>query len=287
MSSSEPPNPVKTKGRNFFDRLASFFHEDELNDRDAVVATLKEARRRNLIDDDALSMMEGSLRVSEIRAGELMVPRSQVQAVNLSEPREVWLPKMIATGHSRFPAVRDDLDNVLGLLHAKDLLKLLVHPDADVEKLLRPVRYIPETQPINMLLHDFKATRTYLALVIDEFGSVSGLITIEDVLEQIVGEISDEFDRDDSASSIVADGPARWKVRAVTPLEQFNEYFGTDFEDPYCETIGGLVTDRFEHVPHRGEVIEEKGFRFRVLDGDDRQATLLSVEKTGKPGKKE
>ena len=208
-----------------------------------------------------------------------MVPRAKVNAVDFSEPRSQWLPKLIATGHSRFPAVEDDLDNVLGILHAKDLLQLLVKPDADPKRFIRPARFIPETQPVNLLLRDFKAQKSHLALVIDEYGSVSGLITIEDVIEQIVGDISDEFDRDTDSLNIMPDGAGRWRVKAVTTLEQFNEYFGSDLEDDFCETVGGLVTDRLEHVPHAGEVVVEKGFRFRILLGDDRQARLLAVEK--------
>lgn len=276
-NTTEPPCP--NKGRTFLDRLTSVFHEEELQDRESVLAMLTEARRRNVLDDETFSMMEGALAVSETRAGDLMVPRSQVNAVDFSEPREVWLPKLIESGHSRLPAVEDDMDNVLGILHAKDLLKILVDPKTNPKTLLRPARFIPETQPINVLLRDFKDTRSHLALVIDEFGSISGLITIEDVLEQIVGEISDEFDHDDNLSNIVTDGDGRWRVKAITPIEQFNEYFDSDLSDDYCETIGGLITDRFEHVPHTGEIIEEKGFRFRILLGDDRQARLLSVER--------
>ena len=276
-NTTEPPCP--NKGRTFLDRLASVFHEEELQDRESVLAMLTEARRRNVLDDETFSMMEGALAVSETRAGDLMVPRSQVNAVDFSEPREVWLPKLIESGHSRLPAVEDDMDNVLGILHAKDLLKILVDPKTNPKTLLRPARFIPETQPINVLLRDFKDTRSHLALVIDEFGSISGLITIEDVLEQIVGEISDEFDHDDNLSNIVTDGEGRWRVKAITPIEQFNEYFDSDLSDDYCETIGGLITDRFEHVPHTGEIIEEKGFRFRILLGDDRQARLLRVER--------
>lgn len=276
-NTTEPPCP--NKGRTFLDRLASVFHEEELQDRESVLAMLTEARRRNVLDDETFSMMEGALAVSETRAGDLMVPRSQVNAVDFSEPREVWLPKLIESGHSRLPAVEDDMDNVLGILHAKDLLKILVDPKTNPKTLLRHARFIPETQPINVLLRDFKDTRSHLALVIDEFGSISGLITIEDVLEQIVGEISDEFDHDDNLSNIVTDGEGRWRVKAITPIEQFNEYFDSDLSDDYCETIGGLITDRFEHVPHTGEIIEEKGFRFRILLGDDRQARLLSVER--------
>ncbi|MDY4162191.1 MAG: transporter associated domain-containing protein [Sutterella sp.] len=279
MQSDTGTSSFEKSGKTLIDRLTSLFHNEEADERGTVRETLREARRRNVFDDDTLSMMEGALGVSEIRAGDLMVPRAKLDAVDFSEPREVWLPKLIASGHSRFPAVEDDLDNVLGILHAKDLLQLLVKPDADPKSFIRPARFIPESQPVNVLLRDFRATRSHLALVIDEYGSVSGLITIEDVIEQIVGDISDEFDRDEDSLNIVPDGPGRWRVRTVTTIQQFNDYFGSDLEDDFCETIGGLVTDRFEHVPHAGESIVERGFRFRILLGDDRKARLLGVEK--------
>ena len=272
-------SPSDKTGKTLIERIASLFHEEDADERLAVREMLREAFRRNIFDEEALSMMEGALSVSEIRASDLMVPRAKVNAVDFSEPRSQWLPKLIATGHSRFPAVEDDLDNVLGILHAKDLLQLLLKPDADPKSFIRPARFIPETQPVNLLLRDFKAQKSHLALVIDEYGSVSGLITIEDVIEQIVGDISDEFDRDTDSLNIMPDGAGRWRVKAVTTLEQFNEYFGSDLEDDFCETVGGLVTDRLEHVPHAGEVVVEKGFRFRILLGDDRQARLLAVEK--------
>ena len=164
------------------------------------------------------------------------------------------------------------------MIHAKDLLRLVLNPEADVKRFVRPARFIPESQPVNVLLKDFKSTRSHMALVIDEFGSVSGLITIEDVLELIVGDISDEFDREDKSQNIVQEG-THWRVKALTTIEQFNEYFGSDLEDDYCDTIGGLVTDRFEHVPQAGEVLEEKGFRFKIARADERQAQLLIVER--------
>lgn len=276
-TSTEPPSSNKT--RNFFDRLTSVFHEEEVTDRAGLLETIREARVANILDDETLSMIEGALEVSEIRADDLMVPRAQIHAVDLSEPREVWLKALIASGHSRFPAVEGDLDNILGILHAKDLLQILIDPSVDPRKIIRPARYIPETQPINVLLRDFKATRNHMALVIDEFGSMSGLITIEDVLEQIVGDIADEFDHDENVHNIQVDSPGKWRVRAITPIEQFNEFFSCDLEDMYCDTIGGLVTDRFEHVPLQGETIVEKGFRFRILKADERQVRLLGVEK--------
>lgn len=276
-SSSEPPSSNKT--RNFFDRLTAVFHEDEVTDRAALLETIREARSANVLDDETLSMIEGALEVSEIRADDLMVPRAQVHAVDLSEPREVWMQALIASGHSRFPAVEGDLDNILGVLHAKDLLQILMDPNVNPRDLIRPARYIPETQPINVLLRDFKSTRSHMALVIDEFGSISGLITIEDVLEQIVGDIADEFDHDENVNNIIADAPGKWRVKAITPIEQFNEFFSCELEDLYCDTIGGLVTDRFEHVPQQGETIVEKNFRFRIIKADERQVRLLCVEK--------
>lgn len=276
-NSNEPPSPGKN--RTFFERLAAVFHTEEVSDRTAVLAMLKEARRRDVFDEDTLSMLEGALEVADLRAADLMIPRAQVDAVDLSAPREKWLDELIRSGHSRFPAIDGDLDNVIGVLHAKDLLQLLLRSNADIHSMIRPAWFIPETQPINVLLRDFKATRSHMALVIDEFGSISGLITIEDVLEQIVGDISDEFDHDDDSLNIQPDGPGRWRVKAWTGLEQFNEYFQSQLEDERCETIGGLITDRFEHVPRKGEMIEESGFRFRILGGDDRQIRLLSVER--------
>ncbi len=274
--SSEPPSP---KPRGFLDRLAAAFHDEPISDRNDLQEILHEARRINLIGADTYSMIEGALKVSELRASDLMVPRSQIHAVDLSETPDVWIRTVIESGHSRFPAVEGDLDNVLGMVHAKDLLHLILDPKTDVRTFIRPARFIPESQPTNVLLRDFKSTRSHMALVIDEFGSVSGLITIEDVLEQIVGDISDEFDHEDKAANIVDAGGGHWRVKALTPIDQFNEFFSAALEDHYCETIGGLVTDRFEHVPHAGEVIEEGGFRFKIVRADDRQAQLLDVER--------
>ena len=282
--------PHLEKNKSFLDRLTSAFRSDE-DDTAVLVAhhlpgdakqdligALSEARADGLIGSDTFSMMQGALEVSSLRAYDLMVPRAQVDAVDLEKPTDEMIRTVIASGHSRMPAVEGDLDNVLGVLHAKDLLQLLLDPSRNVKSLLRPARFVPESQPLNVLLRDFKETRNHLALVIDEFGSISGLITIEDVLEQIVGDISDEFDHDDSSTNIVAEDN-HWRVRAVTPIEQFNTFFGADLVDEYCETIGGLITDRCEHVPQIGEEIVEKGYRFRIQRADARQVQLLTVER--------
>lgn len=280
MNSDELPDRQKTESRGILDRIASVFRSDDEaeNPRSDLAEALSEAREHGVIAPDAFSMIEGALSVSNLRASDIMIPRAEIDAVDFSTPRAEWLPLVVSSGHSRFPVVDGDLDNVLGILHAKDLNKLLLTPELDPKTLLRSARFIPESQPINVLLKDFKATRSHLVLVIDEFGSVSGLITIEDVLEQIVGDISDEFDRDESGTNITPDGTG-WRVRARTPLEQFNRYFGASLEDHYCETVGGLVTDRFEHVPRQGETIEEGGFRFRIEEADARQVERLRVER--------
>ena len=272
---STSPDPSQ---RSFLERLSSLFHESDISDRSALTVTLREALERGVIDEETFSMMQGALGVSTRRAVDLMIPRAQFDAVDLSEPLEEWLPKLIASGRSRLPVYRDDVDNILGILHAKDLLPLITNPNLSVEERLRPAPFIPESQPSNVLLRDFKATRTHMALVVDEYGSVSGLITIEDVLEQIVGEIDDEFDENLDEYNIVPEGDM-FRVRALTPIEQFNEFFESDLQDDYCETIGGLVTDRFEHVPKSGEEIKIGDFTFRIVRSDGRQVSVLQVEK--------
>ena len=279
MPDEQPQKQTKKSNRGFFKLFRSRF-KDEPQTREEIVALLRSSLRKGLLDADALAMMEGALHVSELRASDLMVQRAQIEAVDLSEKKENWLPKLIARGHSRFPVVDGDLDTVKGIMHAKDLLRLLLDPDYDLASHLRPARFIPETLPINILLRDFRDSRNHLALVIDEFGSVSGLITIEDVIEQVVGQINDEFDSVSSdVDNIAVVDAEHWRIKAGTHLEQFNAYFQCNLQDDYCETVGGLITDRFEHVPHRGEVIEIEGFRFRGLKGEERQASLFLAEK--------
>lgn len=260
-------------------RLRGLFSHEPTT-REEFSQALRRAYGHKLFDAEALTMMQGALEVSELSAADLMVPRAQIEAVDITEPREVWLSKMISRGHSRFPVVEGDIDEVKGILHAKDLLRLFLNPDYDICAHLRPARFIPETQPLNVVLRDFRATRNHMALVIDEFGSISGLITIEDVIEQVVGDIADEFDNVNvGKDNITVVDAEHWRVKAETYLDQFNEFFGVSLVDDYCETVGGMVTDRFEHVPHRGESIEIDGFRFKVITADERQAHLFLVER--------
>lgn len=281
MSHEPPSQSGPRQHRSLLERLSVIFHTPT---REDFIDTLHEANEQKLIDDNALQMMEGVMSFSRMRACDLMVPRSQIQFVDLSLPQQEWLSRMIETEHSRFPVIVDgDRDNIVGILHAKVLLHFLVDPNFKVRDHLRDVKYIPESMPLDELLRDFKLERNHMAIVIDEFGCVSGLITIEDVLEQIVGEIDDEFDEvDEDADNILEDTKhGWWRVNALTEIDQFDDYFQTQInqEECHCETIGGLVADRMEHMPKKAESVEIGDFRFTVLRADERQVRLLKVER--------
>ncbi|MEF9943462.1 MAG: transporter associated domain-containing protein [Burkholderiaceae bacterium] len=275
---AQGPRPVQHKQKSFFERLTAFiFREPE--SREELLEALHEAHERDLLDADAMSMIEGVLQVSELRAADLMVPRSQMEVIDISEPPHAWLPHLIATGHSRFPVIEGDRDSVIGILLAKDLLRLYTESDYQLRDNIHPAVFIPESKPINVLLRDFRANHNHMAIVVDEYGGVAGLITIEDVLEQIVGEIDDEFDTDKDADNILVEREGRWRVKALTEIGQFNQYFGTTLSDDHYDTIGGLITEQLGHVPHRSEVIAMAGLHFTVLRADARQAELFQVER--------
>jgi magnesium and cobalt transporter len=280
----EPPSSHFTasqRHKSLLERLTAFiFREPE--SREDLLEDLQEAHSRNLLDADALSMIEGVLQVSELRARDLMVPRAQVDMVDAAEPVDTWIGRVIETAHSRFPVFEGNRDNVIGILLAKDLLRYYTEGDFDLRSMLRPAVFIPESKPLNVLLRDFRANRNHMAIVVDEYGGVAGLITIEDVLEQIVGDIEDEYDFDEPADSIVAEQGGRFRVKALTEVADFNEAFGTTFSDQQFDTIGGLVTDHFGRVPRRGDVMEVDGLRVEVLRADARQVHLLQVTRLPK-----
>ncbi len=255
------------------------------DDRAQLLDLLRKAHERDLIDADAVSMIEGVLQVGELSARDIMVPRSQMDVIDISQPFEQFLEHVIETAHSRFPVVEGDRDNVLGILHAKELLRLVADPDTDVRDLLRPPVFVPESKALNVLLRDFRANRNHLAVVVDEYGGVAGLVTIEDVLEQIVGDIEDEFDFDEESDHILAvervPGDQRYRVRAITEIAQFNHVLGTHLADDDFDTVGGLVTEKLGRVPRRGETVELAGLRFEVLRADARQVQLLLVTRIG------
>jgi magnesium and cobalt transporter len=281
---SEPPPSrfiASQKRKTLFERLTAFIFREPEN-REELLEALQEAHSRNLLDADALSMIEGVLQFSELRARDLMVPRTQADMIDVGESVESWIGRVIETAHSRFPVYEGNRDHVIGILLAKDLLRYYTEGDFDLRSMLRPAVYIPESKPLNVLLRDFRANRNHMAIVVDEYGGVAGLITIEDVLEQIVGDIEDEYDFDETADNIVAEKGDRFRVKALTEIGDLNEAFGTTFSDEEFDTIGGLITDQFGRVPRRGDRIEIDGLRFEVLRADARQVHLLQVTRVPK-----
>jgi magnesium and cobalt transporter len=272
--------------RSLFERLTALISPEPEN-RAELLEILHDAHERKLIDADALSMIEGVFQVSDLSARDIMVPRSQMDVIDLTTPIEEWLPLVLSTGHSRFPAVEGERDKVVGVLLAKDLLRYYSEESFDVRDLLRPAVFIPESKRLNVLLRDFRANRNHMAIVVDEYGGIAGLLTIEDVLEQIVGDIEDEYDFDEDEDNIlpVKDGlkGARWRVKALTEIAQFNEALGTRFSDQDVDTLGGLVAHHLGRVPRKGDVFEMENIRFEVLRADARQLHVLLVEKLAAP----
>lgn len=270
-------------GQNWFERLAQVL-SGEPRDRDELLELLRDAQRRNLFDVDAQAMIEGVLQVSEMQVRDVMIPRSQMAVLEKDAALEEVLPVIIDSGHSRFPMIGDSRDEVLGLILAKDLLRHFVEKvpgGFSLREYLRPAAFIPESKRLNVLLKEFRASRNHMAIVVDEYGGVAGLVTIEDVLEQIVGEIDDEHDYEDDLY-IVKHSDVRHTVKALTPVDDFNAYFGTDFSDDEYDTIGGLVLGAFGHLPKRGETVAVGDCQFKIIRADNRRIHLLEVTYEGK-----
>ncbi|GGY18218.1 HlyC/CorC family transporter [Paludibacterium paludis] len=263
---------------SWLDRLSAFLLR-EPEDRRELVEQLHAAFERNLLDAEALGMIEGVLSVSELTVRDVMIPRSQMNVIRHTDPIEQVLPPIIASGHSRFPVVGEDKDDVKGILLAKDLLRYFLNPGHfRLDEVLRPALFVPESKPLNLLLREFRASHNHLALVVDEYGSVAGLATIEDVIEQIVGDIEDEFDPEGEDDIIPVKGQ-RYRVNALTSLTDFNRYFDCKLAEDDIDTIGGLVVSRLGFVPKRGDVHEDGPLRFTVLKADSRRLFTLLVEK--------
>ena len=256
----------------------------EPEDREQLVELLRSAHERNLIDADALSMIEGALQVSEMQVRDIMVPRAQMELVELHATPEEILPQIIESGHSRFPVCAQNKDDIVGILLAKDLLRHFAGQEFNLRQMLRPAVFVPESKRLNVLLRDFRRNRNHMAIVVDEYGGVAGLLTIEDVLEQIVGEIEDEYDFDETEANILLDRNGMYRVKAQTEIAGFNETFGTQFSDEDYDTIGGLLLSRFGRLPKRGEEIEFDNLKFRVQRADSRRLHSLLVEKLKAPG---
>ena len=270
--------------RSLLERLSSMLLR-EPEDRGQLVELLHGAFEKNLLDADALSMIEGVMQVSEMHARDVMIPRSQMDMIDVEESPDAFIPFVIETAHSRFPVYENAKDNVIGILLAKDLLRYYANAEEfDVRDMLRPAVFAPESKRLNILLRDFKANRNHIAIVVDEYGGVAGLVTIEDVLEQIVGDIEDEFDFDETEDNILPDKSGRFRVKAVTEIADFNAAFDSKFSDEDFDTVGGLVVNHFGRVPKRGESVTFDDFKFAVLRADSRKVHSLLIERVAAAG---
>ena len=268
----------ETAKPSLLERLSSLLLR-EPEDREQLIELLHHAFERKLLDAEALSMIEGVLQVSETQVRDVMIPRSQMDMIDVAEHPEKFIPFVIEKAHSRFPVFEDNRDNVIGILLAKDLLRFYAEEEFNMREMLRPAVFVPEAKRLNVLLKEFRANRNHIAIVVDEYGGVSGLVTIEDVIEQIVGDIEDEYDFDETEDNILVDRSGRYRVKAVTEIADFNERFGTHFSDEDYDTVGGLVVGRFGRLPKRGESINIEGYAFQVLRADSRKIHSLLVEK--------
>ena len=260
-------------------RAISHHFTETPENRTQLIALLREAREHELLDTDALAMMEGVLQVSELRVRDIMIPRAQMVVVARNDSIKKFLPQVIESAHSRFPVIGDDRGEVVGIILAKDLLAYTGKKQRkrfDIRELLRPAVFVPESKRLNVLLKEFRTSRNHMAIVVDEYGTAAGLVTIEDVLEQIVGEIDDEHDFDEDAP-IRKRGEHDYTAKAHTTIEEFNAYFGTDFADDEFDTLSGLVIHALGHLPQRGERIDIGRFCFKVLRSDSRRVHLLSI----------
>ena len=273
----EPPSS-NGQDKSWLERLVSSFSSEPKSQAE-LLEIIREAASNQLLDQEAFGIIQGALGVSALQAREIMIPRSQMVTVNVEESPEEFLPKVIDSGHSRFPVIGENSDDIKGILLAKDLLSLILkgHKDFTLESVIRNATIIPESKRLNVLLREFREDRYHMALVIDEYGGISGLITIEDILEEIVGEISDETDDDNDDVFIRKVADDDYIIKALTPIEDLNDYFKSNFSDEEFDTVGGLVMQNFGHLPKRNEITELNGFSFRVLYSDNRQIHLLRL----------
>ncbi len=269
MSDSDKPN--------WLERLSHLLLR-EPEDREQLISLLHAAFEKSLLDADALTMIEGVLQVSETQVRDVMIPRSQMDVIDITQTPDQFIPFVIETAHSRFPVTDGDKNDIIGILLAKDLLRYYAGEDFNVRDMLRPAVFVPESKRLNVLLKEFRSNRNHIALVVDEYGGVAGMITIEDVLEQIVGDIEDEYDFDETEDNIIRDSKGRYRVKALTEIADFNEALGTALSDEEFSTIGGLIVSRYGHIPKRGETTMIDNLRITALRTDSRRLHSVIVE---------
>jgi magnesium and cobalt transporter len=276
---SEHANDKSQQRPTLLERLSAFLIR-EPEDREELLTLLHGAFEHKLLDADALSIIEGALQVSEMTVRDIMIPRAQMDVVSIDDEPSQFIPFVMETRHSRFPVVGENKDDVVGILLAKELLNYYTNPESfNLRDTLRPAVFVPESKRLNVLLRDFRANRNHIAIVVDEYGGVSGLVTIEDVLEQIVGDIEDEYDFDEAEDNIIPEAGERYRVKAQTEIATFNETLGAQFSDEEFHTIGGLVLQAFGRLPKRGESTTIDNFRFKVVRADSRRIYTLQVER--------
>jgi len=285
MSDDKPPSISQSDKKNWLTKITEFFQESP-QDRDDLVEVLKSAEKNSLINPELLSMMIGVMHISELHTRDIMIARPQMVVLNDEMAFDEMLASVVECGHSRFPVIGDNRDDIEGIILAKDLLhytaqKSLEEQNAkfDIKDFLRPATIIPESKRLDVLLKEFRTNRNHMAMVVDEYGCVAGLVTIEDVLEQIVGEIEDEFDIDGDEETIQAMSEVEFVVKAQTEIEEFNEYFSSSFSESEFDTMGGILLQAFGHVPTKGESIEINHFKFEIINADTRRIKLIRVFK--------
>lgn len=267
--------------KNWFDKLLGAFSAEPRN-RQELLDFLKDASERKLIDYEALTVIEGALQLTDMQVGDVMIPRSHMVVVKIDQHPRDFLPTLIESAHSRFPVIGETADEVLGILLAKDLLPLIIDhkamEDFDIRQVLRQATFVPEYKRLYSMLREFRETHNHMAIVVDEYGGTAGLVTIEDVLEQIVGEIEDEHDVEEEADIRPVEA-GNYLVKALTPIEDFNEFFASEFSDEEFDTLGGILMQKFGHLPRRGESVVIAGFEFTVINADNRRIRLLQVRR--------
>ena len=271
---------TSSQPRSWLEKLSDLFSDDPRTRQD-IKDIVREAADRSIVDTETLTIIEGALQVSDMQVRDIMIPRSQMIYIQENEHLKDYLPRIIESAHSRFPVIAEGQNEVSGILLAKDLLPLVLKSNADdfrLKDILRPANFVPKSKRLNVLLREFRSNRNHMAIVVDEFGGVAGLVTIEDVLEQIVGDIEDEHDFDEEENNIKEVEDGIFTVKALTPLADFNTTFNTRLATEDFDTIGGIVTHHFGRVPECNESIRIEGLRFRVINGTSRQINLLEVQ---------
>ena len=264
---------------NFFERLINRLTGDAPETADEVVNILRQAHEQEVFDADTLVRLEKVLDFAELEVRDAMITRSQMDVIKAGDSIERIIAYVVETAHSRFPVIGEDKDEVLGILHAKDLLKYTLNPEQfNLSAVLRSAVFVPESKPLNLLLKEFREQRNHMAIVVDEYGGTSGLVTFEDIIEQIINDIEDEFDEDESADNIFPVSAERYRINATTEIEDINQYFGTDYSDEEADTIGGLVIQEIGHLPVRGEKVIIGPLQFTIARADNRRLhTLMAM----------